>query len=252
VTPVGDAPPAGGEFTDSPFPRVTKLEPQQRDASRLNVYVDGGYAFALDGDVVAEVGLQVDAVLTDELQGRIEVADQRRSARARALRFLGHRERSRAEVARRLLQDDYPAALVEEVGDWLEGLGYVDDRRYAAAFARHKRTAGWGARRIASELERQGVDRDIARCEAAEPADEDASTSDGSGAANSGQSVAEDRLIALVSRRFGTQLVAGDEGAGRRAGAFLARRGHEWQTIRRVLDAVKSTDPDGEEPPDLE
>jgi SOS response regulatory protein OraA/RecX len=206
----------------------------------------------VDGDVVAEVGLQVDVVLTDELRGRIEVADQRGAARARALRFLGHRERSRAEVTRRLLQDEYPAALVEEVGDWLEGLGYVDDQRYAAAFARHKRAAGWGARRIASELEHQGVERDIARGEAAEPADEDASVSDGAGAPSSGRSVAEDRLIALVCRRFGTQLVAGDEGADRRAGAFLARRGHEWQTIRRVLDAVKSADLTGKEPSDLE
>ena len=50
---------------------------------------------------------------------------------------------------------------------------------------------------------------------------------------------ADDLLTALVGRRFGARMAAGDAGAERRAGAFLARRGHDWQTIRRVLAVVK-------------
>ena len=232
---------------------------QQRDAGRLNVFVDGRFAFALDGGVAAEVGLRVGLVLTDEVRAALEIAEQRSQARGRALRFLGHRERSRGEVARRLLQSGYPETLVDGVCDWLVGLGYVDDERFAEAFARQKRTAGWGARRIAAELERRGVERTLAR-RTAEPSGEDVvhvgpEAVGGPGASGeetwpADRTADEARLIALVGRRFGSQLAAGDAGAERRAGAFLARRGHDWDTIRRVLAAAaaggRGDGPDGE------
>ena len=169
------------------IPRITGLEPQQRDSGRLNVFlVDGSYAFALDGEVVAETGLEVGTALTEELRASLETAEHRSQARARALRFLGYRERSRAEVAQRLRQSDHPPALVEEVCDWLEGLGYVDDGRYAAAFARQKRAAGWGARRIAGELQRRGVGRAIAQQAAESPGGDVAALDDVAGVGRRG------------------------------------------------------------------
>ena len=57
---------------------------------------------------------------------------------------------------------DGDAAKAEEVVGKLVEERYVDDRRYAAAFARDKASiAGWGAAKIRYMLAAKGVDREI-------------------------------------------------------------------------------------------
>ena len=76
-----------------------------------------------------------------------------------AYRFLGHRDRTVAEVHERLSAEGVEPAVVDEAVGELRHLGYLDDARYAQRFAEDRRTIdAWGAERIERRLLALGVD----------------------------------------------------------------------------------------------
>jgi len=73
------------------------------------------------------------------------------------------REYCTADIRRKALERlEFDAAAAEEVLDALVGEAYVDDRRYAAAYAREKSgLSGWGPVKIRSTLLARGLSREI-------------------------------------------------------------------------------------------
>ena len=73
------------------------------------------------------------------------------------------REYCSADVRRKALQRlEFDAAAAEAVVSALLAEGYVDDRRYAAAYAREKSAlSGWGPVKIRSALLARGVPREV-------------------------------------------------------------------------------------------
>ena len=86
----------------------------------------------------------------------LKVADRMRALCSR-------REYCRKDVLKKVMTTlDGDAAKAEEVVGKLVEERYVDDRRYAAAFARDKASiAGWGTAKIRYMLAAKGVDREI-------------------------------------------------------------------------------------------
>lgn len=82
------------------------------------------------------------------------------------------REYCSADIRRKALERlAYDAAAADEIVGALASEGYVDDRRYAAAYAREKSAlSGWGPVKIRSTLLARGVARE-AVCEALEEID---------------------------------------------------------------------------------
>ena len=94
--------------------------------------------------------------------GKSDVKDPLKVAdRMRAL--CSRREYCRKDILKKVMTTlDGDAAKAEEVVGKLVEERYVDDRRYAAAFARDKASiAGWGAAKIRYMLAAKGVDREI-------------------------------------------------------------------------------------------
>ncbi len=83
------------------------------------------------------------------------------AAMNRALRLLGHRERSRGELAARLHEDGFANGLVSQTLERLADLGYLDDARFTELFVRTKRSAGWSRMRIERGLREKRVDPEL-------------------------------------------------------------------------------------------
>jgi len=125
----------------------------------------------LDGDPWRDVPAALIGVLSlsvadhvdrDELAERIDSAE-RPLARERALRLLTARERSRAQLNQRLIDDGYGAETARSTVDDLERIGLVDDTRFAHSLARTMANArGIGRSGIARELSQAGVDDETA------------------------------------------------------------------------------------------
>ena len=80
------------------------------------------------------------------------------SPRTAALRLLGRRDYSAAEITRRLVERGYAREAVEAAVADLEAGGIIDDRRAAEVHVRTaSRLKGRGALRIRRELEARGI-----------------------------------------------------------------------------------------------
>lgn len=93
-------------------------------------------------------------------------------AKERALKLLGYRERSAAEVRSKLKDSGYPAAVAGAVVERFREVELIDDSRFASTWARSRLAAGYGARRISRELAHKGVAPEIVAA-ALEPAEDD-------------------------------------------------------------------------------
>ena len=137
-----------------------------------------------------------------------------------ALKALGRKERTSAELSQWLLErgveaDDAAAVVGRLVED-----GVIDDARFAARFAEDKRElAGWGAERIREALEARGVV--AADVEAALAADS--------------EPMQLQRAQALLARRE-----RGLETEADRASAlgYLTRRGYTYEVAHDAIRAV--------------
>lgn len=139
-------------------PRVERIEDAgpERKARRL-VFDDGSdprvtSAAALKMTEIS-VGVEIDPTALDRVLAKIEPS----LAKESAFRILGYRDRSRAELERKLRDRGYPAGVADETVARLEELGIVDDQRFAASWVRSRAAQGLGARRIARELVQKGV-----------------------------------------------------------------------------------------------
>lgn len=76
--------------------------------------------------------------------------------RARALKLLAQRERTRSELQRRLAADTEDPAAIETVLDELERRGWLSESRMTEQLV-HARGKRFGARRIERDLRERGV-----------------------------------------------------------------------------------------------
>lgn len=141
-------------------------------------------------------------------------------ALGRAYRYLGHRDRSAAELRRHLAIKEPDAEVVDAVLEAIEEQGYVDDARFAERFAEDKRRLeGWGPDRIARKLADAGIARaQIDAALAQRDAEDDLQTA-----------------LALLERKL-REPPADDRGRERALG-FLVRKGYD---LDLAYDAVRA------------
>lgn len=129
----------------------------------VEVHVDGEPVWKLHRPLVDKLNLFVGRRLSpDELtQMRQEIALHQ--AKASALRMLGQRARTEADLRRRLLGKRYPVAAVEATVAWLQHLGYLNDEQYAQDRTASLQRRKMGRRAIEFTLLGEGVDDELAR-----------------------------------------------------------------------------------------
>lgn len=83
--------------------------------------------------------------------------DETGQAMDRAMRLLGHRARSRHEVAQRLRSAGFGEPAIEAADARLCELGLLDDEVFAREVCRSRSRAGWSSARIAHDLRHRGL-----------------------------------------------------------------------------------------------
>jgi regulatory protein len=203
--------------------RITSLRFQKRTPDRVNVYLDGRFAFGLPALEAAR--LRVGQILTDPDVERLRSLDVEQKAYDRALRFLAYRPRSEAEVRDRLERSGADQAVIEAVIERLKERGYLDDAEFARFWVEgRQRFSPRSAYALRQELRRKGLD-DVAVATAVSNLD----------AAASAYEAARPRALRLSS------LAGGDPKLFRRKiGDFLLRRGFDYDVVREVVGRLLS------------
>ncbi|MCJ7551018.1 MAG: RecX family transcriptional regulator [Anaerolineae bacterium] len=136
--------------------RISALESQKRSRDRLNVFLDGEFAFGLAR--LAAANLKVGTWLSDEAIAELTSVDGLERAHSRALDYLSYRPRSETELRDYLLEKEFPESDVEEVLARLNRVGLVDDAEFARYWIDNRaRFRPRGGRMLQYELQRKGV-----------------------------------------------------------------------------------------------
>ena len=159
--------------------------------------------------------------MSDDHPHRRRAARPAADAYQQALGLLVRRERSRAELSRKLHERGVEPAEAEATVDRLAGQGYQDDDRFAGALARTRAAAGYGPQRIRMELNQHGI-RGEAQDAALETCEIDWSAS----------------ALDLLNRRYSPAQLD-DRGQRHKALALLLRRGFDQDTAHAAIEVVR-------------
>jgi regulatory protein len=199
--------------------RITEIEPQQKNPQRVNIYLDGEFAFGMA--VVVAAWLRVGQELGEEKIATLKSQDELEITYQKALHFLSYRPRSSAEVRQNLSKRGISEALIEETLIRLQTTGLVNDEAFARAWVENRnafRPRGKPALRM--ELRRKGLNDEIIQ-----------SVLDSQG---------NEAALALTTARKYARRLSGLEWPEfrQKLSGFLARRGFSYTTLAPVVSEV--------------
>lgn len=197
---------------------ITRLQIQQKNKERVNIFLNEEYAFSLE--LMLAAGLRKGQQLTEAEIVALQAEDEQKRTYAAALTFLGQRVRSRAEVEQRLQQREFTPEAIEGTMTRLQREGYLDDATFGQQWVSNRqRFRPRSERALRYELRRKGMDSSVID-EVLQEAeiDEDAA--------------AWAALAPKVGRWQGLERAQFIQ----KAGGFLARRGFGHDVARRVID----------------
>lgn len=197
---------------------ITALRFQQRNRDRVNVYLDGAFAFGLPAVVAAR--LRVGQSLNEEEIQGLQGSDTVERAYERALNFLSYRPRSEAEVRSALRRKGFAEEAIESVVGRLTRAGLLNDAEFARYWVENRaQFRPRGVRALRYELRGKGI-ADAVISEELDRVDEERS------ARGSAESAAR-RFAHLPAPEF-----------RRKLGAYLARRGFSFTVIQPLVEEL--------------
>lgn len=195
--------------------RITALREHSRRRGRYVVEIDGTPLGAISVERIAEHGITVGRLVDATFRDKLDRAVREVACYDKALDTLARRSRSAADLVRWLRNKEFTPEEIEPAIARLTTLGLLDDVAYARGFARTRLQAGrsFGPRRVALELGRRGIARDVVDTVLRELADEEGGGDE--------RSAAE----AVALRRVRGMRALAPEVRQRRLYGFLVRRG---------------------------
>lgn len=136
--------------------KITAIEVQKKSPNRVNVYLDGEFAFGLARIVAAwlRVGSELDEKKIEQLQ----TEDARERAFQQAMLFLSYRARSEAEIRKNLRKHEIPEPIIDQTLERLRQDGLANDNEFAEAWVENRSTFRPRSRRMmAMEMRQKGI-----------------------------------------------------------------------------------------------
>jgi regulatory protein len=203
---------------------ITALETQVRHNDRVNVSLDGAFAFGLNASIVLEQRLYVGQELSEDDVRALRQSEDVSTATQAAIRLVAHQARTESELRKRLARNGFPAPAIEAAIERMREWNYLDDQDFARRWVESRE----GHRpRSASMIKRELVGKGVDAETAEQVVDE--------------AEIDEYKIALDLGLKWAARPVREDpEARRRRLAAYLQRRGFGWDIVRRVLDASLS------------
>jgi regulatory protein len=151
----------------------------------------------------------------------------------KALRFLSYRARSEKEILDFLHKKQTPEEITEKIVTFLKERKFVNDKQFAASWIESRlRAKPKSIRVLKLELKNKGISEEVATQAISNfqfPISNEGS--------NQGVSDLE-TAKRLVEKRIARYKGLSKQEVYQKLGGFLARRGFDWDTIKRSIDDV--------------
>ncbi len=196
--------------------KVTALKVQARNKNRVNVSLDGEFAFGLVKIEAAR--LRLGQELSEADVARLKATDTTEMVYDKALTLLNSRPRSEAEIRQRLLRKGIAKEQIAAALERLRRAGLVDDAGFARYWVENRATfRPKGKRALRAEMRAKGLP--------AKEIDRALADADDAAAAAKLAAARAPRLKGLPLPEF-----------KRKLGSYLARRGIDYETISEAVE----------------
>lgn len=200
---------------------ITQISSQKRNTKRLNIFLDGEFAFSLDKELVLRLGLRENQTLTQEQVDEILKENELDKWYGRSLRFLSYRSRSEKEIIDYLKKNEVGETLSKLIIAKLIGYKLVDDAEFAKWLVEQRQgRSARGKRVIAQELKMKGIDKETIT-EVLDKGTSDASELD--------------NAVKIASGKFKLLKKETPQKRREKLAGFLLRRGFSWEIVNKVL-----------------
>lgn len=137
-----------------------------RNPDRVNVYVDGKYAFSLDISQVVDLGVKKGLEISPEQLEEFKKASEFGKLYQRSLEWVLTRPRSEKETRDYLYKKVYEKKLdkkyIDQIIEKLKSKKYLDDRQFAEYYVENRFVKkGISKKRLMMELMKKGVKKEI-------------------------------------------------------------------------------------------
>ena len=198
--------------------KITALEVQKKNPNRVNIHLDGEFAFGLARIVAA--WLRVGQELSEQKIEQLIAEDARERAFQQSMLFLSYRARSESEIRKNLRKHEIPEAVIDQTIERLRQDGLANDDQFAQAWVENRTTFRPRSRRMmAMELKQKGLADEAIRS-AVENVNDEASAYE----------AAKKRAARLKGLEWND--------FRRKLSEFLARRGYSYSVIAPVVTRI--------------
>lgn len=202
---------------------ITAITPQKKDKTRCNIEIDGRFYCGMKLETVMQNRLKAGEIVTPELLSEMQMQSEKQTALDKALTHITVSMKTEKEIRDFLARKGFLQNVCDYVVDKMKEYGFLDDALYAKQYTEYAGKKK-GARLIALELKRRGVDDETARNAVAEIEDGD-----------------------QAARRVLEKYMRGKEvnrDTLRKAYAHLVSKGFDYDTARSALKLLGDEDED--------
>jgi len=200
--------------------KITEIKKGRGREKRVNVFVDGKPALALLTETALKEGLELGQEVNENQLQKLADLDRYQRCFNAALRYLGYRPRSEAEIKQRLQRHGFDGECIEKALARLREQGLVDDTAFARFWRENRETFSPRSRRLTKlELKRKGLSSDIIEQVISEIDDRDSAY----------------RAALKKAHRLS---LADDKVFRQRLGGYLGRRGFNYSVIKEITERV--------------
>ena len=198
--------------------KITAIVVQKRSPNRVNIYLDGEFAFGLARIVAA--WLRTGQELSEEKIEQLQAEESRERAFQQALLFLSYRSRSESEIRQNLRKHEFPELVIETTLERLRQGGLANDNQFARAWVENRTVFRPRSRRLmAMELRQKGLNEE-AVSSAVENVDDEALAYE----------AAQKRAVRFKGLEWNE--------FRKKLSDFLARRGFSYSVIAPVITRI--------------
>ena len=203
--------------------KITNIE-SQKNKDRVNIYIDGSFAFGLSEELRYKYGLSIDMDVDTNFIENILKLEEKHKAISYALSFLSYRQRSEKELYLKLRKKGFEDIYREESIKYCRENNYIDDRVFAESFIKDKTNLNkYGPKRIEYELISKGVSKDIIH----EILDID-------------KDYEYEVAMDLALKKYSSYKKDDKNSIYRKLSGFLQRKGYSYDVVSKVLKDINT------------
>lgn len=207
------------------MPQITKIKPQ-KNKKRVNIYLDGKFGFGLNLESFVKFGLKVEQELSEKKIEKIVKEAEFQKVLEKLLKFATLRPRSEKEIDDWLRKHKVHKSLHKSLFNRLKRLNLVDDLSFTKWWVEQRASfRPRGERALRSELWKKGIAREAVEEVLSEI------------------KIDEEKVARklLEDKKYKWENLPTLE-ARKKMSDFLARKGFDWETVKKAIDAFFKKD----------